>query len=216
MAASGLPTKELSSRGRLISVFAALIALTGILTLGRDQICRLFVPVLFENDQPIKADIIYVLGGDYGLRGPLAAGLLRKGWAQKILMARQKEAAGESANETDLLRKTLYECGVKQQQIAEARPPGGVDSTADEARALKAYAVTNPMNAVLVVTSSFHGHRARLAMERALERTGVQIRVITAESKFASRERWRENEIGRMQIESESIKMIYYFLTFFG
>ena len=160
--------------------------------------------------------MIYVLGGDYGVRAPLAARLLHQGWASRIVLVREIDDKRLAGNQTDLLRALLYKLGVRESHIVELRPPGGVQSTADEARALRRYVAHAPMNKVLVVTSSFHGRRARMAMERALAHTGIEVRVITGESHFASRAHWRETDLGRKQIELECEKMVFYFFTFFG
>ena len=206
--------RRLSRRQWFAVALAAALAL--LIAFGRYQICRLFAPLLFAGDQPAKADIIYVLGGDYGVRAPVAARLLHQGWARKIVLVREAENKALRHNQTDLLRNALDRLGVPKDRIEELKPPGGVKSTADEARALKRYATHSPMNRVLVVTSSFHGRRARMAMERALAHTGVEVRVITAESNFASREHWRETKLGRKQIELECEKTLFYFFTFFG
>ncbi len=202
---------------RWFAIAAGLVALAAMLiAAGRYRICGLFAPLLFEGDQPEKADVIYVLGGDYGVRAPLAARLLHQAWAPKIILAREADDKKLGGNQTDLLRALLYKLGVRESHIVELRPAGGVKSTADEARALRRYAARSPMNKVLVVTSSFHGRRARMAMERALVHTGIEVRVITGESRFASRAHWRETDVGRKQIELECAKTVFYFFTFFG
>lgn len=157
-----------------------------------------------------------MLGGDYETRGTLAARLLHEGWAPQIVFARESNDPRFRDNQSDLLMATLRREGVYKRQVVQLRFPGGVNSTAAEMRELKQYALHNPMNRVLVVTSSFHGRRARMAAERALRGTGIEVRVLTADARFAAPAYWQTNPIGRLQVRLEIVKFVYYFFTFFG
>lgn len=198
-----------------MGITAALVcAIVAAVTL-RHALLNFMAAPLFYTDEPARADILYILGGDYETRGTLAAHLLHQRWAPQIVFSRESNDPSLPENQTDLLVMTLKREGVDDRQMTELRPPGGVNSTAMEMRELRRYAASHSMNRVLIVTSSFHGRRARMAARRAMRGTGIDIRVVTADSRFAAPDGWQDNPVGRLQVRLEMVKMLYYFFTFF-
>jgi uncharacterized SAM-binding protein YcdF (DUF218 family) len=196
-----------------ILCFAAAVLVIG--WVFQDALVGATVHFLVDPDPPEKADLIYVLGGNYTVRAPLAARLFREGWAAKILLAREPTTR-DRANFTDTTIQILESNGVPKDRIVDFDPSTGVKSTADEARALKLYVRAYPVHKILVVTSSFHSRRARIALSRALLGKGVDIRLVVAENQEYTRDNWRQTQYGRDQVKLEWIKTIYYFFTFWG
>ncbi|MBV8069457.1 MAG: YdcF family protein [Acidobacteriaceae bacterium] len=173
---------------------------------------------LADTNRPEKSDLIYLLGGDYSLRAPVAAALFNEGWAPKIVIAREpadpKRVLNGGENFTDTTIGILVARGVPRDRIIQFEPRNGVRSTADEARALRLYVDAYPAATILVVTSPFHARRARMALARALP-SGVRL-VMVGASGGCGLENWRRSEACRSQVETEWIKFAYYFFTFRG
>ncbi len=191
---------------------AGLAAGAVILVLPRTQSGADF---LVDRDDPVHADLIYLLGGNYDVRGPEAARLFNLHLAPRILLAREPGSPGGSQkNFTDTTVRILLDRGVPRDRIVQIYPSNGVRSTADEARALALYLRTYPAHTILVVTSPFHTRRARLALGRAIT-GGHQLRMIAAPGD-CNPENWRETPSCRQAVADEWLKLGYYFVTFWG
>jgi uncharacterized SAM-binding protein YcdF (DUF218 family) len=189
----------------LIPVILFLLFYTAVLTtLGKFLVVR---------DQPTYSSCIYLLGGNYETRAPMAAQIYRKGWAPLIVVAREPDSpGGNNPNFTDTTVRILTDAGVPAASIVELHPSGGVTSTADEARAFRAYLDNHPARSVFLVTSDYHTRRTRLTFNRAL---GDRVRLILIpvhESWF--RQQWWRESFSRDQIITEYEKLAYYFFTF--
>jgi uncharacterized SAM-binding protein YcdF (DUF218 family) len=192
-----------------------LLLLIGCALAFRNGILNRATRFLVSSDPLQKADLLYILGGNYAVRAPVAAVLLRAGWAPKVLLAREPEAGRGHEDFTDITQRILMEHGVPRDRILEIAPGGGVRSTADEAHALRLYLDTYPRATVLVVTSAFHTRRARLALSRAVP-GNVRIRMFAADDPVCPMNAWPANQRCQHEIELEWIKLLYYFFTFFG
>ena len=162
---SGRRNTALRQRLTLLTIGA--LSLVCMLTLiFRSSIWNRCANFLIAPDSPQKADIIFLLGGDYLLRAPYAAQLYKEGYAPKILIAREPVYVMRDRH-TDFSEETiqlLENDGVPKDAIVSFSPSQGVKSTADEARALRIYADVYPLKIVLVVTSMIHSRRARMAI----------------------------------------------------
>lgn len=166
---------------------------------------------LIDLDRPEKADLIFILGGDAFLRAPLAANLYKQGYAPKMLLAREPTYyyPDRTVNFTESTIQILTSAGVPRDRITDFGLGAGVRSTADEARALRLYVNEYPVKNLLVVTSVLHSRRARMAMNRALTGTGVQLRMVCAGPRTYDKSEERQAKV-------EVVKTIWYFFTFFG
>lgn len=170
---------------------------------------------LVTSDPLQHADLMFLLGGNYSVRAPAAAALLREGWAPKILLAREPNPARNREGFTDITERILLQHGVARERILVISPADGVRSTADEAHALRLFLETYPRSNVLVVTSAFHTRRARLALSRAVP-AHVQIRMFAVQDPDCPTNAWPTSPYCRHQVEMEWTKLAYYFFTFFG
>jgi len=181
----------------------AIIVICALLVYNWNPLIDVAGQFLIDPDVAAKSDIIYLLGGDYLARAPLAARLVKRGFAPMIVIAR------EPGPLTDATVALLTAMGVPRGDVTEILVGRGVTSTADEARALHVYVSAHPVRDVLVVTSMLHSRRAGMAMRRALWGTGVRVRVVcVGEAVYESKEQG--------QAKLEWIKLIYYFFTFWG
>lgn len=170
---------------------------------------------LDDSDAPAKADLLFVLGGDFSRRAPFAAELYRDGLAPRILLAREPSSSSAS-NFTDTTISILQANGVPKDRIIDFAPTAGVTSTADEARALKLYVSAYRVKTLLVVTSAYHTRRARMALSRALRGSGTHLIVVATPETPQQTQDWLNTEPGKTRLELEWVKLFYYFFTFWG
>jgi uncharacterized SAM-binding protein YcdF (DUF218 family) len=205
---------------KLLVVVGFCLAIAGFLAfVFRSSVEEIGARYLVEADQAQKSDLIYVLGGNYLTRAPLAASLFKQGWAPKVLVSREPQMLDTSTktreNFTDITIRILVANGVPRDRIIDFLPGTGVKSTADEARALRLYLNAYPASRILVVTSSFHARRARMALSRAVAQ-GTQLRVVTVDDPDCPPAHWRKTEYCQNQVQREWVKLMFYFCTFFG
>jgi uncharacterized SAM-binding protein YcdF (DUF218 family) len=194
----------------LVFLIAFLLALGATLSQLRGR--ELAADWLIDTDTPQKADLIYILGGDYLARAPVAAALFRQGLASRILISREPSA--RSADFTSTTIAILKQNGVPPDRITDFQPGSGVRSTADEARSLRLYLEAYPASTILVVTHPFHTRRARLALRRAAP-ASTRFLLIPAAGNCKPGG-WQPLADCRHFVAVEWLKLIYYFCTFTG
>lgn len=111
---------------------------------------------LTAGDRPQSADYIDVLNGKLSFRGAHGAKRYQKGYAPRGLTVRTAReessfAPGVSWSPAVVLARRLVREGVAE--LAIEIIPGEVESTIDEARALRRYLETSPADRVLVATT---------------------------------------------------------------
>lgn len=173
---------------------------------------------LIVEDPLEKADAIFVLGGTRFERPLEAVDLVKEGWAPRILLFRQYKDAGERE-----LQRRGFPFPLESDVQAEALnrmglPPGTVtvlgeqDSTRDEATGIRDAAVRNGWSRVIVVTSKQHTRRARMAITRRLDGTGVRPIMRATRYDRADTDRWwRERATLRFTL-FETQRLIGYWI----
>jgi len=168
---------------------------------------------LNDPDPPEKAAAILVLGGD-PTRALEAADLYRAGYAPKIYF---------SVGVDDPVTRRLARMGIflpreediMQQVLTKAAVPEGVASllgrdmvsTAQEAR-LAEERLAGIQGPLLVVTSPYHVHRARLTFRRYLPETR---RVLVVGSHYETLpERWWKDQGTARNVVLELAKTVYF------
>jgi uncharacterized SAM-binding protein YcdF (DUF218 family) len=165
-----------------------------------------------------QADLILLLNGDLDTRPAAAAELWKQAMAPRIAIARSESSRavqmGLVPNITDLAIEMLLRGGVPREAIFEIPFPGGVTSTFDEARALKAWLREHPATRILVVTNAIHTRRARWIFSHELAGAGVQLAFFAVPDRRYRVERWWENEHGFLGVYNEYLKLVYYRLRY--
>ncbi len=112
---------------------------------------------LVEQQAPDRRDVVIVLGGDHrGGRILKAAELACRGYAPHVLVSGSGEIYGK--HESDLAVAFAVEKGFREQLFWKLHYPAA--STRDEARAVIRQLHQLHIRNFLLVTSSFHTHRA--------------------------------------------------------
>jgi uncharacterized SAM-binding protein YcdF (DUF218 family) len=197
--------------GWMIAGLVGALVLAGVLLRG--PILSATASFLHVGEEPVPADVIFLLGGDIHARPEGAAELYRNGFAPRIVLTRVRESlatrSGAMPNETDATARFLEYLGVPDTSIVVLRPPDGAASTTEEAVMLREYLLRNPAERVLVVTSDFHTRRARWNLTRQLRGVPVEVRMVgVPDPRFDERDWWR-NEHGMVAYFAEYVKFVH-------
>jgi uncharacterized SAM-binding protein YcdF (DUF218 family) len=170
---------------------------------------------LVNTDTPLeKADMIFVLNGDYNTRPFTASDLYQQGFAPLVAIAQAESSPaqllGLEDNPTDIAVEVMKLRGVPSDKLLVLNDIGPVTSTFDEARALRNYIEAHKLNSVILVTSAFHTRRSRWIFERELDGVPVRLLVTAAPHSRFDASNWWQNEEGLIFLNNEYIKLIFY------
>ncbi len=200
------------SRNRLtpkIVLFALVIAIVAVPILSFALPADIVTEFLKVRDPLEPADFIYMLGGDYETRAPAAATLFHHGVSPLIVVAREQAGLNKSLDPdhgfTAISIRMLYKAGVPPSAVVELKQNPPVNSTADEARALRAFVDTRSVRKIVVLTSAIHSRRARIMMRRILWGRDVDVTVWPVEPLRAPPD---------SEVRKEMTKLLYYSITF--
>ena len=200
-------------------LFVTLLVLCVLLAIGyvfRAPLLRGAASVWIVNDPLTKADAIVVLGGGMETRPFEAARLYHLGLAPMILLTATQPAPSEQlgANppETEIARQILMRKEVPGTAIAVA--PGCVNSTYDEAIAVRTWAKTNHIKRLIVVTDVFHTRRARWVFRKELGPAGIQVEVDAVPVREYAVTNWWKHDDGVVAFQNEILKYAYYRLKY--
>ena len=208
---------------KLLLFFVLFLLVAGaVLFFLRDPILTRIGNFLIVDDAVEKADIIEVLAGSSAMRSQKAAELFFKNVAPKIVLTKMQPVHNDLELRHYGIR--LLENHEEALEVLKAlKVPvaaieivdGYNESTVDEARRIKDYAVQRGMNRVIVVTSSYHSRRSRLIFRRVFKGTGIQVSLRPApeHSHFGAQKWWRSREETKA-VFLEYQKLVYYSLRY--
>ena len=164
------------------------------------------------NDPLTQADAIVVLGGGMETRPFDAARLYHLGLAPKILLTATKpepsEQLGLNPPETEIARRILVKKDVPDSAIAVA--PGFVNSTYDEAVAVRDWAKTNHIKNLIIATDVFHTRRAAWVFRKELGPAGIRVEMDAVPVREYTLNNWWQHEQGVVAFQNELLKYAYY------
>ena len=135
------------------------------------------------------ADAVVPLGGGGVHRVAGAASLLRDGYATWLVTADDElDLPGIRSSYGDLVRQEALWQGVPAERVLVL--PGFVETTWQEALALRAFSQERGWSSLLLVTDPFHTRRARLCFQEAFRDSGVTIAVRAVEGSPYDPEAW--------------------------
>lgn len=174
---------------------------------------------LVKEDQLERGNAIFVLAGDRAARWLEARDLYRDKHAPVVLLSAGRRDEAERValeqgaripSEGELARDGLVALGVPASQVLVL--PGHPETTADEASALREYALAHDWRSVIVVTSKLHTRRASVAMRRAA--AGTPLRIVMRASRYDTDDpaRWwrRRGTIRRVVYEVPALVMYVF------
>lgn len=170
--------------------------------------------VVEDPVQPV--DALYILSGNSFDRGEEAARLYHEGYAPLLVcLGGETNPALELYGIDDLTstmtRGVLLRAGVPAGD-AVLLPEG--TSTFEEFQAIVRHCKANGFQRIMVVSSLFHTRRIHTYFRTRLYLEGIELVLRGAsESSFEEDEWWKE-EPGLLFVNSEYIKMVYYWLKY--
>ena len=174
---------------------------------------------LIATDTPLdKADLIFVLNGDYDTRPFYASDLFKQNKAPLVAIAQTESSPAELLglvdNPTQIAIGVLVKEGVPAEDMVVLSKNEPVTSTFDEARALHSYIASHDIHSVILLTSAFHTRRARWIFERELSGLPVKLEVAGAAHIGFNAGNWWNNESGLIYINNEYIKLFFYWIKY--
>jgi len=158
---------------------------------------------LVRDDGPAKADIVVVLGGDFkGTRILKGAELAWEGYAPLVLVSGSGAIYG--FHESDLAVNFAESHGYHEQLFVKCKY--AAQSTRDEARAVAAELRRRQVRRFLLVTSTFHSHRAASVFQQ--EAPDLQFRVVTSPDPYFSPGHWWQSREGQKRFFEEWEKTV--------
>jgi uncharacterized SAM-binding protein YcdF (DUF218 family) len=200
--------------------FIAILALVCVLVYGlRAPILTGLANYLVSTDTPlVKADLIFVLNGDFNTRPFYTSDLYKQGLAPLVVIARAESSPAELLglvdNPTDIAVEVMKKQGVPAANIIVLEGDLPVTSTFDEAVALRNYVQTHNIRSVILVTSEFHTRRARWILEQELQGVPVSLEVAGAPHSRFDVSNWWQHEDGLIYLNNEYIKLFFYWFKY--
>ena len=209
------PLGGFSSRRRLVLLVMGLAAGLLVCFLLRAPLLAGAARLWIVDDTPLHADAIAVLGGGAQFRTFAAARLYHAGVAPRIafmdvgLGPDERERGETVSGETRLLRAVLLSERVPEDKIVLVGR--GETSTAEEARALRDWAVKSGVKRLLIPTNYFHTRRVSWYFRKVFSDTGIETRGQAVPMSDYSPENWWQHEDGVITFQNEIIKSALYF-----
>ena len=146
--------------------------------------------ILIVADPIEPVDAVVILSGDSGDRLGMAVEMLNRGYVYNLVITNTDRAANRrlarEAEDLGFDRERIY--------ITDLR----VDSTLDEARAVRSFAQDQGWDSFMVVTDPYHSFRTRFIFRQELRGSGINISVrpvvghwFQSTTWFFSREGWQ-------------------------
>lgn len=182
----------------------------------RTQLLRALGDRLIVPDPLVKADAVYMLGGQPLERGIAAARLVKDGYAPRAVSIGEivnstLQLQGILLNDAALGRQVMERCGVDPSRIEEL--PIGT-STWEEAGAILDHATTHGHDTIIIVSTDFHLRRIKRVFRKRLEGRPVTVMLRPAASLNYDPARWWESEEGLLMVNNEYVKSMYYWVKY--
>jgi uncharacterized SAM-binding protein YcdF (DUF218 family) len=190
-----------------LKIVLALALLFGAVWFGRDGILVWAGSYLVEVQEPQKADLIVVLGGDAtGFRVLKGCQLLERGYANQVWMSGSMSMYGKA--ESELAAEFAATRGCAADKITPLKMP--VDSTRDEARQIGKMMREKGIHKYLLVTSNYHTRRSGNVFRQ--ESPDIDAIVIAADDNDFPVDSWWKQRHSRKTAFYEWIKTVSYWV----
>jgi uncharacterized SAM-binding protein YcdF (DUF218 family) len=177
---------------------------------------------LVSKDKSIKSDLTFILLGPVPDRALLTADLYHQGQTEKILMANEYQAGMDLAlaqrlhieKTSDVFVKALLSLEVPA-NIIEVLPEVAA-STRDEVIILKNYLEQHPqIKSVMVVTSSFHGLRAKKLFNLAIKGLNHEVQLVIPANPHSvfNAQKWWTDRYSATMVALEYLKLVNFYLN---
>ena len=163
------------------------------------------------SDPLSYAPAVLILPGSEETRPFVAAGLMRAGFADRVLVpetrANSDVRSGVHRSTLETTQQILIRRGIPTEKIVTLT--GDSDSTIGDAEALERYFQQSGVTDVIIVTNAYHSRRARWAFRHVLPEHQHRLRFYSAPNGFDDRIWWTSRN-GRESVLSEWLKFAFY------
>ena len=192
--------------------FAAAIVLVAAVILSRPRWLPGIGQFLVVADPLQPADALVPLGGGRG-RVVRAASLHGEGYAPWLVAPNMPlNVPGVDESYAELVRKEAVSYGVPHERVVIM--PGTVETTYQEALAVRKMASAQGWDSLLIVTDPFHTRRARLSFRRAFRNTNVTLIVRPVEPSWYDPDTWWQSRDGLRETWTEYLKLALFMLGY--
>ncbi len=164
---------------------------------------------LVVSQEPVKADVIIVLGGDNILRTDYGVKLLQKGYSDKIMFTGGTTSKKRIRVEAEEMRKRALKLGVANDKIILEDK---AISTYENAIFSKDIVLNKGYKSAIVVTSDYHMRRSSLVFNKAFRKSGVKLTFCSVEDVRFKPKKWFMDKTSRSITALEYKKLIGYFI----
>jgi len=160
---------------------------------------------------PVKADLIFALGGDNGGRADRVLELYRKGFAPTVLLGAEGAHSRTRAAYLSWRARYLIDEGIPEKALLFDRRSV---SSWDEAVNALALMRSMKLNRVLVVSDPPHMRRLSWIWGKVFEGSGKEFTLVASEMEFWDAEFWWRVSSNAQFVFAEYIKLAYYFIQY--
>jgi uncharacterized SAM-binding protein YcdF (DUF218 family) len=165
---------------------------------------------LVHADDLQRSGAVVLLSGGDTERLDEAAFLMRERYAELLLLTDTDQVMPDGMRVGQYQRLEMIARGVSPAQIGTTYLV--VNSTRDEAGAVREYLQRHSVSSCIIVTDPFHTRRTRLIFGREMEGTGIDVRVIPARDHWYRAESWFLSRRGWQATVSEYVKLAAFVL----
>ena len=160
---------------------------------------------------PVKADLIFALGGDNGARADRVLELYRKGFGSKVLLGSEGAHSRTRAAYLSWRARYLIDAGIPEKALLFDHT-----STTSWNEAVNALQVMQAMklDRVLVVSDPPHMRRLSWVWGKVFEGSGKEFTLVASGLETWDAGHWWRNSLSAQFVFGEYIKLGYYFFTY--
>ncbi len=161
--------------------------------------------------QPVKADLLFALGGDNGARANRVLELYRKGYAPKILLGAEGIHSKTRTAYLSWRARYLAGEGVPEQVVLLDRR--SISSWEEAVHTLQLMQEMK-MASVLVVSDPPHTRRLSWVWGKVFAGSGKEFTLVASELEGWDADRWWRTSPNAQFVFSEYIKLAYYYFQY--
>ena len=168
------------------------------------------------GQRPRTSEFVMVLPGDLKTRPFVAAGMVRHGLAQKVIIPTSESSPLVQDNiipsHDEAMRRILNIRGVSNDQIILLQVESG--STWNDAESLREFLVDHQGADVAIVSSDYHTRRTRWVFRRVLKKQYESVYFVSAPTDYIPLRHWWKSAIGLRTYLAEYSKLLVYWARY--
>jgi uncharacterized SAM-binding protein YcdF (DUF218 family) len=175
-------------------------------------LCFLFAGKYLDySTQPVKSDVIIVLGGGNGERESEASHLYKEHYANYVMLTDGGQRSEAYTKKADKEINWLVNDGVPRTDIiTELRSRSTYTNALYTKKLMEKY----NFKSALVVSSSYHMRRAKYAFSNVYRSSGIKLTYQSAKVPHYMPALWWRNKIGWKYTSSEYVKLVGYWINY--